>query len=111
VTTPENAPQDAEWYSPAQLESIVKAFMQRERETHSTEISQLKAQVEALGKSLSGTVPTMIPEHGAGAGLEVHATWSKYEQELQNAAREAKAIAMAGEAVAAMALPFIPGLL
>jgi len=109
VTTPEN-PHEPVWYSPEQLESIVHAFMEKEREAHGQEVQNLKAQVEAMGRSLSGTVPTMTPEHGAGIGLDVHPTWSKYEQELQHAAREAAAVAKIGEKVASVTLPYIAGL-
>lgn len=103
-------PQEPVWYSAAQLEETVRAFMQREREAHQSELAQLKAQVETLAKSVSGNVPTSVVEHGAGVGLAVHPTWSKYEQELQHAAREAAAVAAVAEKAMPVVLPYIEGL-
>lgn len=114
MTTP-NEPQqptapEPVWYSPAQLEEIVRAFVEKERAQAATAINDLKVQVESLAKSISGTVPTLIREHGAGNGTATHETWSQWEQELARAAHEAALVAKVAVPVAESVLPHIAGL-
>src|SRR5215469_11861095 len=55
-------------YSSAQLEEIVRAFVQKERSQYENQLQQMQVQIDTLGRSLSGVVPTTIVEHGAGLG-------------------------------------------
>lgn len=99
--TPENpedygtdipAPDGGLLMTSAQLAAFVREQLAAEREAlqkaHNAEIAGLKAQVTALAASVAGTVPITIPEHAAGAGLELAQTWSQWEQERSYAAHE-----------------------
>jgi len=106
----EQAQAESVWYSPQQLEEIVKAFVMKERQAHTAEIGSLKQQVEALAQSVVGTIPTMVREHGAGNGTEVASTWSQWEQEMARFTQEAARVAKVAAPIVEAVLPNIPGL-
>lgn len=75
-------------FSAQQLEAYVRQVMAQERASHAAEVNAVKTQLEAMQKSMAGTVPVLIPEHGGGVGVAIHTTWSMYEQ--QQAIRDAE---------------------
>jgi hypothetical protein len=67
---------------------IADALAEQQRQ-HEDETKGLKATVDALQKSMAGTVPVIIPEHGAGPGTDNMETWSQFEQGQAKAEAEA----------------------
>jgi hypothetical protein len=73
----------------AQVRALIADALAAQQEKHDTETAGLKATVEALQRSMAGTIPVLVREHGGGVGTNVEQTWSLYEQEVAHAEAEA----------------------
>lgn len=54
------------------------------------DLTKRVAELESRLAAAQAAAPlTLIPEHGAGPGMEVNETWSQFEQEVANAKQAA----------------------
>jgi alpha-L-fucosidase len=80
--------------SRAEMAKMLADANQATEERHQAELTALQQQIAGLQASMVGTVPSAIREHGGGVGLNIHPTWSQWEQEeLQRKSEAALAAA------------------
>jgi hypothetical protein len=80
----EGAPQ----YTNDELRAIIENALAAQQAQHDQQMQGLRDQVTGLQQMLSGTIPSVVPQHSGGPGTEMRATWSQWEQE--NAWRDAE---------------------
>lgn len=90
VSAVEEVAGKAALFTAEQLADFVRVQLEKERQAHASQMSAVKAQLDALAASVSGQVPSLIREHGGGLGTEIHETWSQFEQERAYRNDEAK---------------------
>lgn len=76
-------------YTQDELTAIIRQALAAQAEDHGAQMRALTDQVAGLQASISGTVPTLIPENAGGSGTEAAETWSQWEQSRAWLAREA----------------------
>lgn len=76
-------------YTQDELTAIIRQALAAQKSDTDAQMRALTDQIAGLQASISGTVPALIREHGAGPGTDTAETWSQWEQERAWLAREA----------------------
>jgi hypothetical protein len=68
-----------------QVEALLNSRLNAIQTSHDAEMKNLQAALDAAHRSMSGTIPALVPLHAGGPGTEIAETWSAYEQAREHA--------------------------
>jgi hypothetical protein len=81
---PQNPAPQQQGFSQADIQAIVDERLAAQKQEHDAEVARLSAEVQSMRDAARGPGGDVIPNNGAGIGVNFEPTWSQHDQDLAN---------------------------